>query len=934
MAARAVVGRDEELGSVEAFLAEVERGPAALVLSGEAGVGKTILWETGVEEARKRLGCVLCHRSVAAEASLAFGGLSDLLEPVLEEVAELPPLRRQALEVALLLAGPGDEPPDPRAIGLAFLDVLRLLAERGPVLVALDDVQWLDSSSALVVPLALRRLRDERIGLLATLRRAPETAVPFDLGRSFPEGRLRRLSVGPLSLGALHRLLRERLGLELTRPELARVSEASGGNPLFALELGRELVRTRTRPSGGMALRVPERLHELLGGRLARLPGATNDVLLHAAALARPTVELVAAHGDREQVLLALDVAVREGVVELDDSRLRFAHPLLASICYEQAPLWKRRAVHQGLAAAISELEERARHLALAAEGPDAGVASELDLAAERAAARGAPAAAAELCELAAELTPADPALARQRRLRAANSHRLAGDPERAAAMLERLLAEVPSGVERADALYALALTRTTDAPTMVALCADALGEAAGDNVRSSRILAYRSFARMFEGDVPGALLDARTALERAEQADDPSLLAVAIARIAQAEAYAAEITPGLIERGVEVEEHLGLSLEYYESPRVALARVLMQTGELERARAILEALEARAAARGDEGTRQQVLGRLTQLEWLAGRWQRALGHTAVVYELLEQAQETHLVAHAGRIKGLIEVDLGLVEEARASATAGLAAARAMSDEFFTVTNLGVLGRLELAVGNLQAAGGHLRDLPGRLLSRGLYEPTAPVWADAIETLIALGELAQARAYLEAYELHSERLSSPWAVAAAARCRGLFAAAEGDPAAAFAALDHAVSELAGLPYPLERARTLLCLGVVRRQTQQKKVAREALEQALAIFDELGARLWAEKARAELRRIGGRRPTSAELTETERRVAALAAQGRSNREIAAELFMGVSTVEMHLSRAYRKLGVRRAGLAGRLATRQEEPVTTVDDAAQA
>ncbi len=149
MAATAVVGRDDELGSIQAFLAEVEQGPAALVLSGEAGIGKTILWEAGVEEARERFGRVLSHRSVEAEASLAFAGLSDLLEPVLEEVAaDLPPPRRQALEVALLLVAPGDEPPDPRAIGLAFLDVLRLLAERGPVLVALDDLQWLDSSSA------------------------------------------------------------------------------------------------------------------------------------------------------------------------------------------------------------------------------------------------------------------------------------------------------------------------------------------------------------------------------------------------------------------------------------------------------------------------------------------------------------------------------------------------------------------------------------------------------------------------------------------------------------------------------------------------------------------------------------------------------------------------------------------------------------------
>ena len=178
----------------------------------------------------------------------------------------------------------------------------------------------------------------------------------------------------------MHNLLGERLGLELTRPELARVQEATAGNPFFALELGRELVRTNTRPTPGQALRVPESLQELLGGRLARLPGETVDVLLQVAALARPTVELVAAvQGDQERVLEALEAGVREGVIELDDSRLRFAHPLLASICYERAPLWKRRAVHRALAGAVSDVEERARHLALAADGPDAVVASYLD---------------------------------------------------------------------------------------------------------------------------------------------------------------------------------------------------------------------------------------------------------------------------------------------------------------------------------------------------------------------------------------------------------------------------------------------------------------------------------------------------------------------------------------------------------------------------
>jgi DNA-binding CsgD family transcriptional regulator len=930
-----VIGRDAELDFVHALVDQVVGGPAGLVLSGDPGIGKTILWHAGVEDARRRFERVLTCRGVEAEASLSFAGLSDLLGDVLEEAApSLVAPRRRALEVALRLAEPGEGPPDPLAIGLAVHDLLQALAMQGPMLVAIDDVQWLDPASAGVLEVALRRLRKDPIGLLVTVRRAAAMPVPLGLDRSVPEQRLKLLSVGPLSLGALHHLFSHRLGLKLTRSELAQVQEASGGNPFFALELGRELARTRARPAAGRSLRVPESLRELLGGRLAQLPAEIADVLLQVSALARPTVELVAtAHGDLGRVREAISAAAEDEIVELDESRVRFAHPLLGSICYERAPVWKRRAVHRALAAAVTDTEERARHLALAAEGPDAAVASELDRAAEHAASRGATAAAAELCEMAAALTADDHALSRCRRLRAAHYHRFAGDGQRAAALLEELLRELPSGVERADVLFELFSTRRGDL-VRAELFEDAVAEAAGDDARSARILALQSGFHLWNTDARAALVAARSALEKAERSDDPRLVAEVIARVGTVEAYAWEISPGLLERGAEMEERLGLELDYDESPRYSLARLLMRLGEIERSRGILEELERKAAARGDESTRVMILWPLSMLEWLAGRWPLALEHARAAYELGEQGQHVHGRAWVARMKALLEAELGLVEQARISAEEGLAFTRATPNEFSQVAALGVLGRLELELGNLEAAAGHLRDLPGRLLAGGMNDPTAPVWADAIETLITVGELEQACSYLESYELHSNRIPGAFSRAGASRCRGLFAAAEGDLDGGLRTLEHALAEPERFTYPLERGRSLLCLGTLRRQALQKKVSRDALEQALAIFEGLGARLWAEKTRAELGRISGRRASGDELTETETRVATLAAEGLSNKQIASVLFMGVSTVESHLSHVYRKLGVRsRAGLATRLAIALDGGAKPVGEATQ-
>ena len=442
----------------------------------------------------------------------------------------------------------------------------------------------------------------------------------------------------------------------------------------------------------------------------------------------------------------------------------------------------------------------------------------------------------------------------------------------------------------------------------MVALCDQALAEADGDDIRVARILAYRSWARMFEGEIVAALADARAALEKAEQVGDPALVTVAIAQVATVETRAADITPGLLERGVELEEGLRIPLEYNQSPRVALARRLVGSAELDRACAILEERESEAATWGSEELRGVLLRSLGRVDWLAGRWESALERTTLALEFFDQIQAPHGIALTACIRALIEVDLGRPEDARESAERGVAISREMADQEWEILSLGALGRLELVLGDLEAAGGYLRELPERLLALGYNDPTAPVWPDAIEVLIGLGERERAECCLERYELFSRRVGNELALAGAARCRGLLAAADGDADAACRALEQAVAALKELPYPLELGRTLLCLGSVHRKAKRKRAARDALEQADAIFGELGARLWAARADAELRRISGRRRASLGLTETEQRVAGLAASGRSNKQIAAELYMSAHTVSAHLTRVYRKLGI--------------------------
>jgi DNA-binding CsgD family transcriptional regulator len=906
----AIVGRDEELAAVSTFLDGVL--PAALLLAGEAGIGKTTVWRSGLEQAREQGVRVLLCRPAESEARLSFAGLADLLEPVLGETLEaLPSVQRRALEAALLLSDEERPPPDQRTISTACLGVFRQMAGEGPVLVAVDDVQWLDPPTALVLEFVARRLAAEPVGLLLAERGAGDGEAPLGLGRADLE--LVRVRLGPLSTGALHRLLRDRFDVTLTRPALHRVHEASGGNPFYALELVRALQARGGRIQPGRPLPVPQTLEAILRERLEVLPLRARKVLATAAALAGPTEAIL---GDP----LALDQALEAGVIEVSDGEVRFSHPLLASVAYTSIGADERRRLHRRLAEVVSDPEERARHLALGAEEPSEEVADALDEAARKAAARGAPAAAAELTELAVRLTPSSAGdRLRERRIEAAGYHLPAGDLAKSAAILEPLAEEVPAGPARADALLLLASSQQTFERSL-GLAERALVDARGDAARVAKIECYIGELLIVQGEWERALERARAALASAERAGEGNVLALALATVAWFETLAAvEPTPGVLERAVSLEEARMLSeVSDSTSPSFALSMRLLLGGRLDEARARMDMTLERAVSLGDEGARTAALLHLAELEWRAGNWPLAARHAEDGYECAEQLGREQDMSALLYIRALLDACLGRVEEAREAARRGIALGESCGDEVFLLLNLAVLGFLELSVGDAAAADLILRPLAARLEASGWREPSIHgELPNAIEALVELGELAEAHRLLAELRGRASRIDSPWSEASAGRCEGLILSAEGKLDDALAAYADAVRIHEGLPQPFDLARTLLAQGIALRRARRRKQARDTLQRALGTFDQLGARLWAEKARGELGRIGGR-AASGGLTPSERRIAEVVAAGKTNKEAAAALFLSVHTVEGALKRIYRKLGVRsRTELSRRL-----------------
>jgi DNA-binding CsgD family transcriptional regulator/DNA polymerase III delta prime subunit len=917
-----VVGREEEVAALAEFLDARARLPGVLLLEGEAGIGKTTLWRHGVALASERGYRVLSCSGSSSEAQLSFVALGDLLGDALQEVLPtLPSPQARALAVALLLEDAHGSPPDQRAIALGFTEALRELARSRPVAVAIDDLQWLDRPSAFVLEFALRRLRGEAVAFLLTRRQEKEGALaPFDLERAVGEERLALQPVGPLSLGALHRLLSDRLDVVMSRPKLRRLRELSGGNPLFALELGRAVQRGAIRLEAVEPL--PRTLASVVRDRLMLLPPDTQVALRAASALSHPTLELVSrAVGGGAADRLA--PAIEGHVVEVDREHIRFTHPLLASGIYTHATMAERRALHRRLAELLPDSEERARHLALGAEGPDGDVASALERAARQAHDRGALPAAAELSELARRLTPAEMDESRHRRtVDAANFAWEAGETERARQLLNEARSTAPPGSRRAEILGWLGNLEEYegDRRRAVELYREARANAAGDLRLQSRCEeGLASALLLLRRDLPAAAEHARAAVTYAKEAGDVVMEIAALQQLVLVDA----LTGGrewraAVARGRELERHTG-PVQTAVSATFALAVVLTWVDEFPQACEYLLSLRDQSEERAEESALPWTLAQLCWAEFLAGRWDEAGRHAQEGIEMAAQADQEPQRLVALGVRGLVRAARGDVEGARADTETTLGLAPEHGVMLATIVGACGLGLLELSLERFDAVDHLLGPLGDRLDDAGVREPGSVRFVpDHIEALIALDRMPEAESLLETLERQAAAVDRASAMAAAGRCRGLLAAARGDLQGALVPLQNALVEHERVSMPFEEARTQLALGATRRRARMKRPAREALEQALATFEQLGARLWADRARAELARVSGRRAATGELTETERRIAALAAEGRSNKEIAAALYVTPKTVETQLTRIYRKVGVRsRTQLARQL-----------------
>ena len=900
-------GRDAEVRALDSFLAREDPALLVTLLVGDPGIGKSTIWQRAVDAGRERSLTVLTARPAETEGELVNLVLGDLFRDLPASlVGSLPGPRRRALEAALLLGDDDDAPVDRRALGVAVATVLGAMADRRPVLIAIDDDQWIDAGSAATLAFALRRLRGRPIRVLLSRRAGTSPSVHLE-GVAEPEA-VARMDIGPLSVGAIQLLLRERSGVTLSRPVLHELYRVAGGNPFHALELARARSRDASRD-----LALP-----LAGGSIDRL---LRDRLREIEPTVLSAALLVAAHGRTPiELLAALDVlpttvdrAVEAGLLERAGHSLGFVHPLLAAAVYEGAGPGSRRAAHRRLAAALDDEVLRARHVALASAGPNAAVAAELDRAVRIARTRGQRVAAANLAERALESTPRNATEARHGRALIAARARLAvGDGERGRTLISGVLADVPTGPQRAEALL---LVADLEPPaTAVALLEEALRAADTDPRLRAAIHARLAVDGRLTHGRDWAERHAVASLRLTQVLDEPAMRARALTIAAMLRFEGAR--PGA---DALADEAYGLAsrtddIAVIRDAATTVGHMLTWSGEAQRARDWLVGRLERWRDR-DEMLESECLWYLSLVELRSGHWEAAEAWSVAARAIRElygvELPQDHLPA------ARIALHRGQFDLARQHSERALSLASGM----LLPGHLAVLATIELWTGGPDRATMLFEQAEAAADIRAFREPAMRDWRpDYAEALVRAGRIDDAIRLVAAWDRDLARVDRRRERAGLVRARGLIAMAQGDVAAAIELLDDAAARHHAADDPFSWARARLAAGVGHRRLRQKRLARAAFEAAATTFGELGAASWLGDAQAELARLGGRTRIEG-ISPSERRVAELVAEGWSNRDIAAALFLTERTVASHLTHVYAKLGVRsRTRLAKILAAK--------------
>lgn len=903
-----------ESHEVTEFLTRASKAPCALVIEGAAGIGKSTFWLAAVQQARDHGFRVLSARPTSAATVSAYAVVADLLTGVDPTTwANLPKPQRLAIDRVMVRATDDAVAADPRAIAAAFLAVIEQVADREELILAIDDLQWVDPSSASVIGFAARRM-SQPVGIVAAVR-TEQHKNPGTWLQLYRPDALHRIEIRPMSLGKLHRVVSERLGRSFTRPTMVRIHQISGGNPFYAIELARAIDDEAVRPG----MQFPVTLAELVRVRLDGLDSATQDLLLAAACLGEPTTELLATAiaADSNDADTLIEQAEKAAILVLDGHRVRFSHPLLSSGVYTSAAPARRQDMHRRLADIVTEPESRARHLALAATRGDPVTLESLDAAAETARIRGAPIAAAELLDLAIGLGGDTP----QRRILSAAHHFNAGGASTARAMLTQIIDDPVPGPLRAQALNLLGMMSQVEDSLLdgADYLERALADVEDDVELRIQVLVSLAWVQVRLGRLDASAHSIRDAVEHAESLGQSGLLSRALGMRATVHML---IGKGLDESG----RRRALVLD---DPRAAVPSVLRPTfhsamvlawaGHCDDAHDQFAAVRQRCVDEGDESdlvfvSFHSVLNEI----WRADFSQAAL----IAEDTFERAQPLGgalQLSAALTARAIVAAYGGRVNDARRDISEAIKPIRRSGSQLLTGSALAVQGFLEVSLGNHQAAIDALEPLLRRVMAAP--EATeifvAGFLPDAAESLIQLGRLSEAEPLIEALEGNGRRLDRPWMLAAGGRCRAMSLAARDDLKAATAAVEAAMVQHDRLPMPFERARTQLLLGQLQRRRRMKSAASSTLRSVQQTFDELGTPLWAARAGAELAPANTDPRSTGDLNAAERRVAELAASGMTNREVAATLHISPKTVEVNLSRVYHKLSIRSRAELGRL-----------------